>query len=99
LLKKAYENAKSKLEREHVTLYLRQHPDLFRLGNVAYIEDQKEHRWTVDTVEDFELITKIIENLYPVKPEFSIGDILNLFEKNPEWKEINSHVVQKAGKV
>ena len=51
---------------------------------------------TVDTPEDFELISKIIENLYPVKRDFSIEDILNLLQKNPEWKNINRHVKQKA---
>ena len=95
-LKKAHEEAKSQPEREHVTPYIYWNPDLFRLGNVAYEEDQKDHRWTVDTPEDFELISKIIESLYPSKPEFSIKDILNLFQKNPEWKKINSHVRQKT---
>ena len=97
-LRKAHENAKSKSEREHVTPYIHRNPDLFRLGNIAYKEDQKDHRWTVDTPEDFELITKIIESLYPTKPEFTIEDILHLFEKNPQWKKINSHVVQKTAR-
>ena len=95
-LKQAHENAKSKPEREHVTPYIHRHPDLFRLGNISYIEDQKDHRWTVDTPEDFQLVSKIIESLYPVKPDFSIKDILNLLKENPEWKKINSHVKQKA---
>ncbi|MCK5082502.1 MAG: glycosyltransferase family protein [Candidatus Omnitrophica bacterium] len=97
-LKQAYENAKSKPEREHVTPYIYWNPHLFRLGNLAYKEDQKDHRWTVDTPEDFELVTKIIENLCPIKPEFSIEDILNLVQENPEWKEINCHVVQKKAR-
>ncbi len=96
VLKKAHENAKSKFEREHVTPYLHRQPDLFCLKNFSYKENQKEHRWTVDTPEDFEVITKIIESLYPVKPEFSIEDILNLFQENPQWKKINSYVVQNA---
>lgn len=95
-LKKAYENAKTKPEREHVTPYLQRNPHLFRLGNVAYKEDQKDHRWTVDTSEDFQLVSKIIENLYPVKPDFSIQDILDLLKVNPEWENINSHVRQKV---
>lgn len=95
-LKKAYENAESEPEREHVTPYIYRHPEWFRLGNVAYENDHKDHRWTVDTPEDLQLVSKIIESLYPVKPEFSIEDILNLFRKNPEWKEINSHIVQKV---
>ena len=95
-LEKAYNNGKSAPEREHVTPHLYWNPHLFRLGNVAYKEDHKDHRWTVDTPEDFELIQKIIESLYPIKPEFLIEDILNLFKKNPEWKNINNHIMQKT---
>jgi len=50
----------------------------------------------VDTPEDFELVTRIIENLYPYRPRFSIEDIFDLIQKNPEWKKINSHIVQKV---
>lgn len=97
-LKKAHETATSRPDREHVTLYLRERPDLFRLGNIRYKEDQKHHRWTVDTPEDFALVAKIIETLYPVNPEFSMEEILHLCRENPDWKNINSHVVQKAAK-
>lgn len=97
-LKKAHEDARSQPNREHVTLYLREHPDLFRLGNVAYKQNQKDHRWTVDTPEDFELVAKILENLYPSSPEFSLEDMLDLCQRNPEWKKINGHVVQKAAR-
>lgn len=92
----AHKNAKTGPEREHVTPYFYLNPQWFRLGNVAYEDDQKNHRWTVDTPKDFQLVSRIIETLYPVKPDFSIKDILDLFEKNPEWQKINSHVVPKA---
>lgn len=54
------------------------------------------YRWTVDTPEDFKLIQKIITTLYPFNNEFTMEDILELFEKNPEWLEINSHIKQRA---
>jgi len=95
-LKNAHENAKSISDREHVTPYLREHPHLFRLGNLTYKENHKHHRWTVDTPEDFELVAKIIEALYPMNREFSIEDILKLCEENSEWRNINAHVKQKA---
>ena len=95
-LKQAHENARSIPEREHVTPYLYLHPELFHLENITYKENQRDHRWTVDTLEDLQLVSRIIESLYPVKPNFSIRDILNLVQENPEWKEINSHVKQKT---
>jgi spore coat polysaccharide biosynthesis protein SpsF len=96
VLEKANQEAKSGPEREHVTLYFRERPEVFRLANLAYKEDQKDYRWTVDTPEDFELVAKIIENLYSVNPEFSLDDILDLCQKNPGWRNINSHITQKA---
>jgi len=95
-LKKAHENAKTQPEREHVTPYICWQPQLFRLGYISYREDQSDHRWTLDTPKDYELISKIIENLYPTNLEFTIEDIFDLINKNPQWKNINSHVVQKA---
>ncbi len=95
-LQQAHENGKSNPEREHVTPYLYLHPEIFRLGNISYKENQRDHRWTVDTPEDLQLISKIIESLYPIKPDFSIQDIFNLLQENPEWEEINSHVKQKT---
>ncbi len=99
-LDKAHKNAKTAPEREHVTPYLYWNPQIFRLGACPYgnKKNQKDHRWTVDAPEDFQLVSKIIENLYPRNPEFSIEDIFNLIEKNPKWKKINEHVIQKTAK-
>lgn len=58
-------------------------------------ENHSHHRWTVDTPEDFELVRRITEALYPVKPEFDTQDILALLKRHPEWAEINAHVRQK----
>ena len=98
-LSKAHKSAKTKPEREHVTPYLYRNLNIFQIGYIPYQENQRDHRWTVDTPEDFQLVAKIIENLYPRKPEFTIKDILNLIKENPAWKKINSHVMQKTVKV
>ncbi len=55
-------------DREHVTRYIYRHPERFRLEGIKYKSDQSAHRWTVDTPEDFELIRRIIEALYPNRP-------------------------------
>lgn len=95
-LKSAHEEAVEGFEREHVTPFIYTHPKRFQLGNFAFGQDQSRHRWTVDTPEDFELISKIITALYPFNPEFSIHDVLSLLFKHPDWVAINSHVRQKA---
>lgn len=95
VLEEAYLEAQAQPAREHVTPFLYQHPERYRLGNVALEKDESVQRWTVDTREDFELIRRILEALYPVNPEFTLEDILALLLKYPEWLGINAHVEQK----
>ncbi len=42
------------------------------------------HRWTIDYPEDFALIKSIYEQLYPVKANFGLQDILNLIAQRPD---------------
>lgn len=94
-LREAFTEAKEPPDREHVTPFIYHHPERYRLTNVAFQEDQGHHRWTVDTPEDFELVEKILTALYPVHPDFSLEDVLNLLQRHPDWANINSHVEQK----
>lgn len=94
-LKKAHRQATSSADREHVTRYIVNNPEAFKLFNVSYSEDCSFHRWTVDTHEDFTLIREIIEAIYPSNPHFSMEDIIHLFEENPDWQLINTQIQQK----
>ena len=67
----------------------------YKVGNIKHSSDESSHRWTVDTTEDFALISKIIESLYPKNPEFSLEDVLSLMADNLSWQKINCHVKQK----
>jgi len=58
--------------------------------------DLSHHRWTVDTPQDFELVSRILAALYQRQPDFGIADVLALLEQHPEWVKINAHVEQKA---
>lgn len=98
LLERAHINAKLPEEREHVTLHFYTHPESFSVGNVASNKDVSHHRWTVDTMEDFELISKILSTLYPLKSTFNTEDVLALLEENPDWVKINAHIKQKPVK-
>ena len=62
--KKAYKEAREQPEKEHVTPYVYRHPELFRLANCGSSADYSQHRWTIDTPEDFELIKLILQELY-----------------------------------
>lgn len=91
----AYNYATKDYEKEHVTPYIYQHPDLFSLHNLSNDDDLSYYRWTLDTPEDYELIKIIYENLYPQNPLFSMDEILSLLEKKPEISKINAHIEQK----
>lgn len=94
-LHEAFTEARALPDREHVTPFIYRRPERYRQGDVIYGKDLSRHRWTVDTPEDFELIKRIIEALYPVKRDFTLQDILDLVDSNPDWPLINAHVEQK----
>jgi spore coat polysaccharide biosynthesis protein SpsF len=95
VLEEALQEATDPEDREHVTSFFYRRDRRYRLSNVAYSRDCSRHRWTVDTGEDFILIKRILENLYPATPDFSMEDVLHLVEKDPGLFAINAHVEQK----
>lgn len=94
-LNEAFLEATAKNDREHVTPFINRQSERYRLGSVLYTDDRSQHRWTVDTPEDFDLIQKILEAIYPQNPEFSLEDCLHLSDRYPEWSNINAHIEQK----
>jgi spore coat polysaccharide biosynthesis protein SpsF len=94
-LEEAFEEAKLEPDREHVTPFIYHHSERYRLGSVANSVNQSHHRWTVDTQEDFDLIQRVLETLYPNSPEFTINDCLSIFDRHPDWQTINAHIEQK----
>ncbi len=85
----AWQEAKLPSQREHVTPFINQQPQRFKIGNYVGPQDLSYLRWTVDEALDFELIKQIYESLYPNKPDFTTGDILALLEKKPDLKSLN----------
>jgi len=84
-------------DHEHVSLYIYEHPARFRLMNVAsgLGSEAATLRLTVDTPEDFRLVRRVYEELYPRMPDFGLTDILAFLERRPELREINRGVQQK----
>ena len=86
------------LDREHVTLHMRQHPRLFR---PIHVVAPPELHWpelsvTLDERGDFELIRHIVEHLGPTNPLFGCRYIVTLLRANPAWLELNSNVTRKG---
>ncbi len=89
-LEKSAQNATLPSEREHVSLYIKNHPELFTCSTWKKGEaDNSKMHWSVDTENDFEFVKRIFEELYPTNPNFGKDDILKFLEKHPEYLEIN----------
>ncbi len=95
ILEKAWKNATLSSEKEHVTPYIRNKKERFRLGNIQNSKKIDHLRWTLDRIEDFHLIKTIIDKI-DTRPIF-MADILNLFSKQPELIEINEHISSDEG--
>ena len=95
VLSEAYKNANEKYQHEHVTSYMIEHPEKFKLQNIEAKGKLKrpDIRITVDTKEDFELIKKII--LHFNNLNFKTDDIIGFLDRNPELIEINKNIIQK----
>ncbi|HEV3081614.1 MAG TPA: glycosyltransferase family protein [Gemmataceae bacterium] len=85
------------VDHEHVSLYIYEHPERFALHNVpgALPEKYRDIRLTVDTAEDLALIAQIYESLYPANPAFTLREVLALFDRKPELREVNRGIQQK----
>ena len=88
----AQREATQTYEREHVTPFLWQQPNRFRLLSITDVADHGALRWTVDTAEDLALVRAIHERLGDA---LTYPDILALFARDPELARINAHVEQK----
>jgi UDP-2,4-diacetamido-2,4,6-trideoxy-beta-L-altropyranose hydrolase len=95
-LKCAYENATTPAEREHVTPYLYRHPERYNLQNYSGDIDLSAHRWTLDTREDYEMISAVYENLYLPGVLISTSDVLEFLAGCPDVENLNINIEQKA---
>ena len=98
VLEVAWSESVTDLHREHVTPFIWQQPDRFRLG-VLYPEDRdySQFRWTLDEPEDLRLIEWIYSNLHSSNPAFGLDEVFNLYARNPEMLGDNTHLIGKEG--
>lgn len=93
ILENSFTNAKETYQREHVTPYIYE-----KYSRIYYYKndiDYSKHRWTLDTDEDFNLISEIYKHLYNGEHDFYLSDIVKLFETKQELFDINAHIEQK----
>ena len=98
-LEKSWFNAKLKSEREHVTQYIRNNSSyfnkkLFKAKNYKPVSNFNSVRLTVDEIEDFEVIKKIINELGTDLDWRSYADF---YTKNSKINYINNKIIRNEG--
>lgn len=86
------------LDREHVTLHIRNNPQIFSHLNIVAPPEQ---HWpdlglTLDEQSDFNLLKVIIENFHDNNPLFSCLDVVRFLRANQQLLDINSEVLRKG---
>jgi spore coat polysaccharide biosynthesis protein SpsF len=88
-LEKAWGEIRDPLLREWGSANFFEHPDKYRIANLANSRDLSYMRWTVDYQADLDFVKEIYKKLYKEDSVFSMADILRLLNKNPQLMEIN----------
>lgn len=96
-LETAYEREREVPDREHVTSYLRNHPELFK---IVSCEAPAGYRWpelrvTLDTAEDYTLLCAVYDYLYSPRKAFTFREVTRLLEKKPWLQLINQRSLAK----
>lgn len=92
-LEDAWKNAFLGSDREHVTPFIRNN-DQFQTYSLEYSDKLGNYRLTLDTQEDYDLISKLVDT---VGEDASVEDYIQCLKKNPEWIEINSKHERNEG--
>lgn len=91
---KAFDLAEEYRYKEHVTAYMYHHPELFSIGKVQGESlFNKDYRLCVDTIEDFSLVTEILQHYKDIY--VSAGDIVRFLDDNPDIAAKNCEIRQK----
>lgn len=95
-LLRAHREATLKSDREHVTTYIWNRPEIFKLRNLSWHRNLSHWRWTVDKPADLELMRRILAR-FADKPLVDYREIVDWIERHPELLEINSGTVRHEG--
>ncbi len=89
-LETAWKEAVLPSEREHVTPFIRNHPERFKVDTWRDSDlDHSAYHWSVDTGRDFTFVEAVYQELYKEGTMFHMKDIFGLLERRPELLDIN----------
>ena len=89
-LEKCWKTAQQSYEKEHVTPFIYEHPELFNIGFIEHSENLSNLHWTVDRIEDFNFVEIILQKIK--ERPVSMNQILNLLKLEPDLLKINGSI-------
>jgi spore coat polysaccharide biosynthesis protein SpsF len=89
VLSLAWQEAREPRDREHVTLWIRNHPERFTFANHSQATDEGHLRWTLDRKDDLDFIRTVFGALYPSRPDFRREDVRRFLASRPELHHVN----------
>ncbi len=92
ILEKANREAIKPSDREHVTTFISMQPKKFKIYRVDNDKDFSKYRLTLDYDEDYKLIKAVFDSLYNKNHYFTLEEIVDWLEKNPNVLKLNSHI-------
>lgn len=96
-LEEMWQNARLASEREHVTLYVKNHPEIYKLQNYeCKLGNLNNERWTLDEAEDLELIRAVYKYFAP-RTDFSMEEVYTYLQEHPEVRELNQKYIRNEG--
>lgn len=97
-LKRSWLTATRPSDREHVTTYIRTHPEQFKVCNITREPDLSHIRWTVDEPDDLEFIRAVFANLPSTEDGFPpVEAILDMLDEHPEIAALHADHKRNEG--
>ena len=78
VLREAWKDATSPYDREHVTSYIVNHPDIFRIGKIMTEDYTGLYWWSVNILADLEFVRRVYQEL---GEDFHLEDVIKLVEE------------------
>lgn len=74
--------ASSQYDREHVTPYFYNNPGKYKLGTLQATEDLSDIRITLDTMQDYKLLTNLFNSCFSKEQLINLDQIRNFYNQN-----------------
>jgi spore coat polysaccharide biosynthesis protein SpsF len=94
-LERVWQEARRPHQREHVTPYFYEHPEMFQVVSLRGEFDCSQYRWTLDTEDDLKLLRRIYFS-FQNAATFGFAEVLELMQREPELVKLNSRILQKS---